>query len=166
MVEPSYAKRFWSKVERAGPEDCWNFLGCKNKLGYGKFRVRGKTIEAYRIAWTIVNGNIPKGKFILHYCDNSSCVNPNHLYCGTHADNMRDNCNRNISSISHPKFYMKELLQIRKFKKVISVGINNNYKVPIKEVAKRFNCAIGTIHNIWYSDKYMCKEGFYLHFNS
>ena len=69
----------------------WRSKGMKDAdVGYGCFSYRGKGWRAHRIAWTLVNGEIPKGLFVLHRCDNPPCCNPDHLRLGTHKENMDD----------------------------------------------------------------------------
>jgi hypothetical protein len=72
--------------KRSGIGECVNFTGSVDKHGYGKF---DKTL-AHRAAWEINRGPIPPGLFVLHQCDNPSCVNVNHLFLGTQGDNVKD----------------------------------------------------------------------------
>lgn len=81
-------ERFWSKVDKTG--DCWSWTAYTNKSGYGVFRLDGKTLTSHRLSWIWANGSIPDGMHILHRCDNPKCVNPEHLWAGTHSDNMKD----------------------------------------------------------------------------
>ena len=81
-------ERFFEKVEKT--EKCWGWLAGTNKDGYGKFKMRGKTLQAHRLSWVIHNGIIPEGMCVLHHCDNPPCVNPAHLFLGTILDNNRD----------------------------------------------------------------------------
>jgi len=69
---------------------CWTWIGNKNKQGYGYFGLNGKTWKAHRLVWVFAFGKIPGGIFVLHKCDNPMCVNPSHLFLGTHKDNMDD----------------------------------------------------------------------------
>lgn len=82
--------RFWGKVDRRESADCWNWTGGKLGGGYGSLTVNGQRVLAHRFAWEITHGIIPDGLLCLHKCDRPPCVNPNHLYIGTHSDNERD----------------------------------------------------------------------------
>lgn len=92
QLSPKDIDRFLSKVAIGRLDQCWEWqASCfKRRMGYGAFGVGTRVCSAHRVSFTIHKGPIPKGKCVLHTCDNPKCVNPHHLFLGTYRDNNRD----------------------------------------------------------------------------
>ncbi len=89
----SMEERFWEKVEKRGPDECWHWTAAHDQHGYGQLNLcdsKGRRMKAHRVAYELHYGPIPEGLEICHHCDNPSCVNPVHLFAGSHRDNMHD----------------------------------------------------------------------------
>jgi hypothetical protein len=98
-----YGDRFWSKVAKTR-DGCWEWAGGMFNSGYGQFCIRHHPYLAHRVAYELTYGPIPSGSgyhgtCVCHRCDNKSCVNPSHLFLGTHQDNIRDRVAKGRSAV-------------------------------------------------------------------
>ena len=108
-------RRFDKKFEKRNEDECW-FWNCRlDSHGYGTFYMLGKIYKAHRVAFMFSKGNVEDDKLICHTCNNRNCVNPNHLYMGTHLDNMNDlKESGNLKGTNNPRFGKKWSIEQRK----------------------------------------------------
>lgn len=139
-MTPGEKKLFLSKVIKK-ENGCWEFNKL-DKQGYGYLCFNGKAERAHRFSYKMLVGEIPDNIFVCHKCDNPSCVNPDHLFLGTPADNTqdmlkkkRDNPQRGSKS-SNSKLTEEQVIFIKEL-------IRNGEKYST--IAKKFNVSAGAI---------------------
>lgn len=81
---------FEDRIERVPFSACWYWTGSFDRQGYGYVQYEGRVQHAHRASYKMHVGPIEPGKCVCHSCDEPSCVNPAHLWIGTHGDNARD----------------------------------------------------------------------------
>jgi hypothetical protein len=98
-VVRSVMERLLAKVVVDGVTGCWNWTASQNGRGYGQINVDGRPRPSHRISYSVHRGKISDGLFVCHHCDNPLCINPDHLFLGTAADNAADRHSKGRSII-------------------------------------------------------------------
>jgi hypothetical protein len=132
-----WLKEHYEKFVIKNENDCWDWNGCKVD-GYANFNHRGKIIKAHRVSWIIHNGAIPQGMFVLHKCDVRHCSNPDHLFLGTHTDNIRDMASKHRTGVKC-KLTLDQVYEIKNL-----LGL----EIPMTKIAKRYGVSNVAILNI------------------
>lgn len=124
--------------------DCWEWSGYIHPTGYGGTSIDGSFILAHRLSYETFVQPIPKNFCVLHRCDNRRCINPDHLFLGSRADNNADRDKKGRAAIGDriftTKLSPKGVLQIRQ---LFSTGDHTK-----KDLADRFGVSANNIKEI------------------
>jgi len=141
----------WSRVNKDGPMQphmatpCWEFIGATKTRGYGQFWLGGRQFYCHRLVWLLEKGEIPDGLDVCHACDFTACVRPDHLFLGTHQDNMhdRERKGRRTAPVGelHPNALLTEV-KVRYIKERLRAGVSR------KEIAKQLGVTVWCVHDI------------------
>jgi hypothetical protein len=134
----------FNKFVKTSAGMCWEWLGNKTDGGYGRFRLDGRRQLAHRLSYEAYYGPIPEDILVLHRCNNTSCVNPNHLYLGGASENMKDRV-RDLNQHS-AKLTENEVRGIR--------GALILTKIPQHTLAYMFGVSDGTISEIKHNKRW------------
>ena len=138
------AKRFWRRWKEFPFHECWEWVGARDKRGYGNFSAsRKRWVIAPRYSWFLTHGTIPDGLCVLHRCDNPGCVRPDHLFLGTHKDNSADMIAKNRQK--RPQKAKNWKLNYEKaelFRRLYTDGTS------IMDIAKKFGLSRGGVAKV------------------
>lgn len=143
-----FVSRFYSRI-KAVDSGCHEWQAAVMKQGYGETFANGKVLYAHRIAWELVNGEIPNGLFVCHHCDNRKCCNPEHLFLGTNRDNLRDAAKKgrtrvpNLKRAHHPMAKLTEK-DVREIKYMLNQRYNHRILADMYGVSRPTISAINS----------------------
>ena len=129
----NHKRLFWQRVTFG--DGCWEHRGSLGSHGYPQATggPRGTSYPAHRVCWLLFVGEVPAGMFVCHRCNNRKCVRPDHLYVGTHKQNMDD-----MARAGHPNRALTED-QVRRIRSTAE---------PAKSLASEMRVSPDTIRNV------------------
>lgn len=119
---------------------CREWQGCCGSHGYGQITFKTKGMITHRAMYEVFFGAIPKGKMVLHKCDNRRCINPEHLFLGTAADNTKDMIAKGRDNLDCNAKLSDE--QVREIRELYFTNLSQI------EVAKRFDISQATVSRV------------------
>jgi lysozyme family protein len=135
-----------NKVSPDPNTGCWLWKGYIDGDGYGHYSLPGgKSRSAHRVSWMLFKGEIPDGLLVCHKCDIRNCVNPDHLFLGTPAENQADMKRKGRSGVGEKNPCAKlKLSQVQEIKLLLKQG------KPVADIAKKFALSKQGIKSIKY----------------
>ncbi len=139
--------RFAEKVSPEPNTGCWLWTARCDDKGYGRLKVHNRPCAAHRVSWEIHRGPVPLGRFVLHRCDTPTCVNPGHLFLGTHRENMRDMVAKGRSSSANRRGEGNPGAKLTK-ERVAELRAARAAGLSHRKLAARFEISTGQVHNV------------------
>jgi len=136
----SIDKRINNKTVKT--QTCWLWTGAQRGNGYGAIKIAGKTKSVHRVVYEIAYKQIiPQGLMICHTCDVRNCIKPEHLFCGTHSDNMADCLKKGRRKVPNGKKFLAGELHINH--KLTNLDVKNikllrEEKKSLRFIAERY----------------------------
>lgn len=137
-------KTWFDSRHSPGSNGCWIWKGAPAKSGYGVMyhKDMGGSMLAHRASYTLHKGPIPEGMLVCHTCDVRTCVNPAHLFLGTHKDNTQD-------KIAKGRDWVRDhRLSIAKLSEQQALEIILDTKSTIRALGKKYNLAYSSVQKI------------------
>ena len=150
----SIKNRFWEKVDVRTPDDCWQWKASLSNKRYGNIKVSGKMVKSHRLSYELEFGDIPNGLNVLHKCDNGLCVNPKHLFLGTHNDNMKDCAKKGRVPNKKGTHNGNSKLNHNNIQDIRSNCVKGDRKYGLSSFARKYNVSAQTIWGIVHNNNW------------
>lgn len=131
---------------------CWEFNGELTPNGYGRVKLDGKRVRLHRVSFSRLVGRIQEGIFVCHHCDVRNCWNPDHLFLGTHRDNVRDMWSKGRGRTSIKCGSGNPLAKLTEDKVRSIRSIPNPQEVTLREIGSMFGVSPETIRKVLKGD--------------